>query len=176
MPGIGINYFDRRKFWISALLFLFFFLFFLPSFLPCHGRMASPQLGRTRCYSGTPPCEGVSPFWGPLALLALCVPEEKWPSPGRGGARKPPRVKRVLPFQVGRKYRQGFRESSFHFSERTSPVPPQSTSGFPLREKTPRPMGLQLAKTRSLKGGVRAVRKARWESPESHPKLSTQVS
>ena len=176
MPGIGINYFDRRKFWISALLFLFFFFvlsFFLPS-LPWKDGFST--VGRTRCYSGTPPCEGVSPFWGPLALLAPCVAEEKWPSPGRGGARKPPRVKRVLPFQVGRKYRQGFRESSFHFSERTSPVPPQSTSGFPLRERTPRPMGLQLAKTRSLKGGVRAVRKARWESPESHPKLSTQVS
>ena len=146
MLGIGINYFDRRisKFLSCSFSFFvlsFFLSFFLPSFLPSHGRMALPQLGVPDVTLILPPVKESPPFWGPLALLALCVPEEKRPSPGRG-ARKPPRVKRVLPFQVGRKYRQGFRESSFHFSERTSPVPPQSASGFPLREKTPRPMGL----------------------------------
>ena len=168
MLGIGINYFDRR---MKILVSSFSFFLFCDFFFSFPWKDSYPTVGRTRRQSGTPPCGGV-PSWGPASPPGTMRPRKRGPSPGRG-ARKPPRVKRVVPFQVGRKYRPGFRESSFYFSERTSPVPPQSTSGFPLREKTPRPMGLQLAKTRSLKGGVRAVREARLKSRELHPTLST---
>ena len=95
MLGIGIYYFDRRKFFILTLLFFLFLVLFFASFPWKDGSLTGRTIHRP-VWSSTPPCEGVSPFWGPLALLALCVPEEKRPSPGRG-ARKPPRVKRVLP-------------------------------------------------------------------------------
>ena len=118
---------------------------------PSHGRVTLPQLGipDKRLVS---PLRWNLPFWGPLALLARCA-WRKSGSPQDGVARKPPRVKQVAPFQVGRKYRQGPRESSFHFSERTSPVPPQSTSGFPLREENPKTHGAPAGQDSVPQGG-----------------------
>ena len=52
------------------------------------------------------------------------------------------RVQQVVLFQVDHKHRQEFRQSSFPFLRGRSPVPPQSTSGFPLPEKNPKTHGV----------------------------------
>ena len=147
MLGIGINYFDRRisKFLSCSFSFFvlsFFLSFFLSSFLPSFPwKDGSPTVGRTRCYSGTPPCEGVSPVLGTASPPGTVCAWGKAALP-RTGCPKTTKGQASSPLSGWPQVPSGVPGVSFHFSERTSPVPPQSTSGFPLREKTPRPMGL----------------------------------
>ena len=128
MLGIGINYFDRGIFYLVQLFFLFFlfrvlcFLLFFPmegwfshgwayqmlvwyyyplrSSLPCHSWAYQTSVW----YS---PLRRSLPFWGPLALLALCA----W-------------GKAALPRTGCQKTTKGHSESSpFRLAASTSGVP-----------------------------------------------------
>ena len=118
----------------------------------------SPTVGRTRLSSGAPLAVESPVPGGALALLAICLrksvpPQEGVPENRQGSGE-------LSPFRLAASTVRGSGSPPSLFPGGHSPVPYQSTSGFPLWEKTPRPMGLQLAKTRSLKGGVRAVLEA----------------
>ena len=124
-------------------------------FLPFHGQVSldnvqatfpwkggSPTVGRTRLYCLVLPLRRSLPVLG-TASPPGNLPEEKRPSPGRG-AGKPPRVRKVIPRQVGRKYRQGgvpavlfpfFREDMHQFP----PIRVQAVS--PVRRKPRDPWG-----------------------------------
>ena len=160
----------------------FFFLFcpFLPfhgqvhwtmSKQPSHERLALPQLGVP---SGIPPLRWSLPFWV-SASPPGCLPEEKRTPPGRG-ARKPPRVRRVLPCQVARKYRQGvpavllpfFREDIHRFPIRVRAVSP---SGSKPRD----PWGSSWPRLGPSRGESGPCAK-RLKRRESHPRLSTWIS
>ena len=130
--GIGMYYFGRRNF-LFHFLFCTFFLSMVRftgrrSKRPSHGGVALPQLS-------LPDVRLVLPLRWSLPFLESAgppgnLPEEKRP-PGRG-ARKPPRVRRVIPCQVGRKYRQGVPAVLFpFFREDIHQFPHQNTSGFP---------------------------------------------
>ena len=127
---------------------------------PSHGRVVLPQLSvpdYNVWYS--PPCGGFSRSGGRWSSWQFAWGKAH---PSGRGAGKPPRVERVIPpVRLAASTVRRFWQSSFPFSERTftsSPFRVQAV--FPFERKTPRPMGLQLAKTRSLKGGVRAVLEA----------------
>ena len=49
---------------------------------PSHGRVALPQLGVPDYIVWYSPCGGVSPFWEPLALLAICLRKSVHPQDG----------------------------------------------------------------------------------------------
>ena len=165
MLGIGINYFERTI--LNFVSFLLLCSFFLPSF-PWLGftgqcpatfpwKAGSPAVGSYQTNVWYSPLRRSLPFCGALALLAICLrksgpPQDRVLENHQGSGE-------LFPCQVGRKYHQGGSGSPPSlFSERTfTSSPHQSTSSFPVRRKTPRPMGLRLAKTRSLEGGVRAV-------------------
>ena len=129
--------------------FFFFYIFGFVLILVSTGAFAPatqfPGRGKwlscvehTRLVSGAPP-QWSLPFWGPLALATKFLPEEKRRSPERV-ARKPTRVKQVVPLQVDRKHPSGvlavlflfFREDIHQFTLSVQAV-------SPCQRKTPRP-------------------------------------
>ena len=138
----------------SALAFFFFSLLLSLVFL-------SFQVGPTGAFSssdppeereGAPPTSSAPDF---LVLLRSGVfrSGDHWPSrkfcprkngtPQSGCARNHARVQQVSSLSGWPQVPSGVTGSPLSlFSRGLAPVPPQTTSGFPFRRKTPRPMGL----------------------------------
>ena len=110
------------------------------------------------------------PFWGALTLPAICL--RKSGSPQDGCAGKPPRVRRVIPSQVGRKYRQGGSGSPLSiFPRGHSPVPPiRVQAASPVRRKPRDPWGSgwpRLGPSRGESGP--------WANPMKNLRIASQV-
>ena len=125
-------FFSLFFFWLVCLLLLalFFHSWSSGAFSPVtqpRGRAWCLSCGERTRFSGVPQ------QWRPLTLAQI-LPEEKRHSPERV-LETTQGSSRYFPFQVDRKHRQEFRQSSFPFPRGRSPVPPQSTSAFPLPEK-----------------------------------------
>ena len=122
---------------------------------PSHGRVALPQLGVPDYNVWYSPCGGV-PFWGALSLLAFCLRNSGPPQDGvlenhQGSSELPP-------VRLAASTVRGDSGSPLSlFPRGHSPVPPSKYKRFPPLGENPETHGLRLAKTRSLKGGVRAV-------------------
>ena len=108
---------------------------------PSHGRVALPQLGVPDYIVWYSPCGGVSPFWEPLALLAICLRKSVHPQDGvlenhqGSGKLSPVRL-------AASTVRGGFRQSSFPFSERTyTSFPPSEYKRFPPLGENPETHG-----------------------------------
>ena len=131
---------------------LFFSCFVLSSFSRSGFTVALHSWANQTITSGTPPPAEESPVLGGAGPPGN-LPEEKRP-PSVRGAGKPPRVKRVIPRQVGRKYHQGVLAVLFpFFREDIHQFPLQSTSGFSLREKNPKTHGAPAGQDSVPQGG-----------------------
>ena len=92
------------------------------------------------------------PSWGPLTLGQI-LPEKKRASQS-GLLETTQGSSRYVLFQDDRKHRQEFRAVLFPFFSRgLAPVPPQSTSGFPLPEKNPKTHGVLAGQDSVPQGG-----------------------
>ena len=143
---------------------------------PSHGRMALPQLGVPVWYS---PLRWSLPFWGSASPPGTMCLRKSGP-PQRGVLKKPPRVRRVLPCQVGRKYRQGCRQSSFPFSGRTFTGSPSEYKRFPPLGENPETHGAPAGQDSVPQGGSQgrarsAVEKSRIASKVINSSLVIHV-
>ena len=140
---IGINYF-----WLGHFFQLFFFLLFLSCFptlslrgvlpqrpSPVEGEGDSPVARASDCCP-LPLRSGVSPSGGTESPRDKFCPRKNG-TPQSGLLEIHARVEQVFLFQVDRKHRQEFRQSSFPFSGRTYTSSPSEYERFPPTGEKP---------------------------------------
>ena len=134
--------FDGDLFSFSSR-FYFFFVPLLPHGVPLeHLAPATQPRGRGGCpfLRGEHQTFWCSPQWR-LPVLGTIDPRANFArgktALPRAGARNHARVEQVVLFQVDRKHRQEFRQSSFHFSGRTYTSSPLEYKRFPPTGEKP---------------------------------------
>ena len=136
---------------------------------PSDGRVALPQLGVPDYIVWYSPLRRSLPFWGALALLAICL--RKSVPPQEGVLENHQGSGELFPVRLAASTVRGFWQSSFHFSERTftsSPIRVHAVS--PVGRKPRDPWGSGWPRLGPSRGEA-----GPWANPMKNLRIASQV-
>ena len=174
MLGIGINYFDRRIFKFLSCSFSFFVLsFFLPSFLPMEGWLSHSWAYQMLLW--------YSPLWRSLPVLGTASPPGTvcaWGKAAlpRTGCQKTTKGQASCPLSGWPQVPSGVPGVLFPFFREDITSSPSEHKRLPPSGENPKTHGAPAGQDSVPQGGSQGRAQSALKIPESHPKLSTQVS